>query len=435
MPKLQDIVPAGKRRPAEIKPKPKPITKTVVTDTTPEYRYQERTIPEYEVEKEYTYTHTPRHRRKSTLWGAVAFTIVVLFFSLVPFFSKATVWVTPKTKQFTLTTQPFTASRHAPIGALPFEVMALSGDDELTVSTATETEIATKAAGTIVLYNEFSDTPQKLAKDTRVEGSNGKIYKTTAAVTIPGKEDETPGSIEAGIVAEATGSGYNSSPIDFTLPSFAGTSKFEKIYARSKGDIIGGAAGTTYTLNDEDKKRLQETVLPALKQRLENQAKVQIPEGYILYPTATLFVPSDELEASVGDMGTVIKQKATLYAFLFQEERLAMEIAKKEKFTADAVRIPTLRDLVFALKDPNIPSPTTLDELGFTLSGQGILVAAFDAEEIKKDVRGRAKQDLALVVDNHPSVAEMKGRISPFWRIRFPEDVEDIKITEVLPSL
>src|SRR3989344_6062534 len=107
-------------------------------------------------------------------------------------------------------------------------VAIISGEESKVVQDTKTKDVIEKAKGTVLIYNNFSSVPQRLDIDTRLEGSNGKIYKTVKKIVVPGMRSSAPGSVEVGIYAAAGGEEYNSGPLDFTIFGFKGTPKYSK---------------------------------------------------------------------------------------------------------------------------------------------------------------------------------------------------------------
>src|SRR6185436_19331087 len=106
-------------------------------------------------------------------------------------------------------------------------------------------------------YNNYSTASQNLDIDTRLEGSNGKIYKTKTKIVIPGMKDGKTGSVEVKVYASVAGPEYNSAPLDFKIFGFKGTPKYSKFYGRSKGALSGGAKGKAPALSAEEEDKLK----------------------------------------------------------------------------------------------------------------------------------------------------------------------------------
>ena len=190
---------------------------------------------------------------RHSLWPIAFVSLLALFFALSFLFKSAEIQVMPKIKKIDLTLE-LKAEKGKNSALVPFDITVISGEEFKTITAAEEKDIKAPARGIAVFYNLYSDNEQILAKDTRLLGSNGKIYKTSLRLKIPGKTEESPGQAEAEIYATETGEEYNSQPIDLEIIGFKGTNKEGKIYARSRTSIEGGKNGKYFVVGEEETK-------------------------------------------------------------------------------------------------------------------------------------------------------------------------------------
>ena len=192
---------------------------------------------------------------KNGIWIIALISVIALFFALSIFFAGATVNVTPKTYQLDMDSD-LVAKKEANAEELPFEIISLNSTESMILQGTNQQNLEKKAKGLVIVYNKFSDKPQKLLINTRILSTSGQIYKTDNAIIIPGytvKNNEIiPGSIEVSITADAVGQIGNSEMTDFTIPGFKGGPKFDKFFVRSKTSISGGVKGLVYSLSEEE---------------------------------------------------------------------------------------------------------------------------------------------------------------------------------------
>ena len=143
------------------------------------------------------------------LWLVAFISVVFLFFALSYLFSKATITINPKIQDIVLKAS-LSAGKGGNGNVLPFDLVIISGEESKIMPTAEAKDISQKAEGVVLIYNVFSSNSQLLSIDTRLEGSNGKIYKTKKAIVVPGMKNGAPGFIEAGVYAAEAGEEYNS---------------------------------------------------------------------------------------------------------------------------------------------------------------------------------------------------------------------------------
>ncbi|MEX2029186.1 MAG: hypothetical protein WD963_01755 [Candidatus Paceibacterota bacterium] len=379
--------------------------------------------------------HRGEHRYK--LWFVAIISIIFFLFSLSYLFSLATITVTPKSQAISLNAT-FTASKAADASALPFDLVVISGEESKIISSTLEEEVSKAATGTVTIFNNFSSATQRLDIDTRLEGSNGKIYKTQKQITVPGMRGTTPGSVEVGIYAALAGEAHNSDPLDFTIVGFKGTSKYAKFYARSNGAITGGLQGTFPVIADAERANVENELKNILQVKLYQKATDQIPNGFLLFKDAVFLNinDSDIEKTSTEDNAFSIKIKGTLYGLLFNEQKLSEKIAEKniQDYDDSAVYIPNIRDLTFSLSKQvdfvgeDYASFRDIKNLDFNLKGEGKIVWQVDADQLKSDLLGKPKSDFNQILFQYPNIEMAEVALRPFWKRSFPDKTKDIKV-------
>lgn len=373
---------------------------------------------------------TPRKGSKRGLWMVALCSVVFLFFSFSILFSGATLSVGPRVEEFSLN-QNFSATKAAAAPALSFDLVAIDGVESKVVEGGEEKSVSRRAEGTVLLYNSFSAAAQTLAIDTRLLGSNGKIYKTKKAVTIPGMKGSTVGSVEVGIYAAEAGEAYNSEPLDFNIMGFKGTSKYSKFYARSKGNITGGFIGKERDISTEDKAKILAELKDALKAKLMQKVNDQIPAGFILFKNAaTVDIRGEDFKSQEGS-SVEVSVKGTLHGVLFEEKALSRKIAEKNfpKDKDSDIYLPNIRALEFSLNESSFGAGlANAENLNFNLSGKTKAVWLVDEEKLMQDILGQKKGDINQILAHHENIISANLALRPFWKRSVPENKKDVKI-------
>lgn len=367
---------------------------------------------------------------KYGLWIVALFAIVMLLFALSFLFAKATINLNPKTKPINLNST-FSAIKENNSESLTFDLVAISGEEIKSVEGGEEKEVTEKAKGTVVIYNNFSSSPQPLAIDTRLEGSNGKIYKTETKLTVPGMKNGTPGSVEVKVYASEPGEDYNSEPLDFKIFGFKGTPKYEKFYARSKGDISGGFTGRSYTVADSEKSKYLLELKDSLENKLLTKAREQIPDGFILFDDAVaLSIEGESTDFISKDKNITISMKGTLYGLLLDEQKLTKEIAKSNVpgYDDSPVYIPNIQDLKFSILDKSSLSFKDTKAITFKLEGASNLVWSVDVQKLMSQVLGKKKKDFYNILAEYPNIDSADLIVKPIWKNSFPDEEKKINI-------
>ena len=370
-----------------------------------------------------------------SLWVVAGVAVVFLFFAVSFVFSKAMVTITPKTSEIPYN-QNLQAVKDTDEETLSFDLVVLSGEEKKTLRGGEVTDLSVKARGTVVIYNNFSTATQLLAIDTRLEGSNGKIYKTEKALAVPGMKGVTPGSIEVGIYGSEAGEAYNSEPLDFTILGFKGTSKYAKFYARSKGNITGGFVGKGSVVSDGSKTNAINEMKDILQTKLAKKATEQIPPGFVLFPDASfLVVDSEEVGKSAnGSTDVPISIKGTLYGFLFNEEELTKEIVSTAVAGDESeVFISNIRDLTFSLISRDT-SGADVKNINFSLTGTPKVVWKFDGDTLAGELKDKKKSDFNQILSQYPNIDSADLILRPFWKRSFPSELKNINVTVNYPQ-
>lgn len=434
MPKniLQDIKPLTSREHSiKITTEPAPRARKVKREEVEEPVHREPPVIEH---YEDTSERIPPRRPKLMLWIITASSLIVLFFALSYLFDGATVTVTPKSKELVLN-DTFTAVKNAGAEDLSFEVMAVDDDISKDVEGVENKDVSSLAKGTVVLYNEYSQTSQPLLIDTRLQTPSGKIYKTDKAVTIPGytmKDGEkVPGSVTIGIHASEPGSDYNITPSDFTIFGFKGTPKYDGFYAKSKGDISGGAVGNVFTIDPTTAEKTKADLSVALRDKLLKKATNQIPPGYVYFDDSIFFTSDVPVSNPTSQTKTItLTESGSLALILFNEKNITAKIADAglAQYDGNPVSMPELAKLHMQIKDKAAVNPQTATSISFTLDGKATLYWSLDKVKLLASLIGVRKSAVKDVLAQYPTIDTAEVVISPFWKTTLPTKEGDINL-------
>ncbi|OGI85950.1 hypothetical protein A3A01_00925 [Candidatus Nomurabacteria bacterium RIFCSPLOWO2_01_FULL_39_17] len=376
-----------------------------------------------------------KNKPKYKLWFVALISVVFLLFALSFLFARAKITVMPKTQNISLNQNLSAVKNGNDSNALSFDLVVISGEEEKTIQGGELKDVSVKARGTVVIYNNFSSSSQVLAKDTRLEGSNGKIYQIISKITVPGIKNGKPGSVEVSIYAALAGEEYNSAPLDFKILGFKGTSKYSKFYGRSKGDITEGLRGKYYQISNTQKATLNDELKTALSAKLFQKVTAQIPPGFILFKDAG-FLNIDENninnispESSQTDGMIKVIMKGTFYGFLFDEKKLTKMIAENsiDQYDDSDIHIPDIKNLIFSLPDKEI-SFADVKNINFNLSGASQIVWNVDSSKLVNDLLGKRKKDFTQILSAYPNITSADVTFRPFWVRSFPDKEKNIKL-------
>jgi hypothetical protein len=391
---------------------------------------------------------TPASRKKNSskkgsgktpkaFWLFLGFVVIVFLFLFSTIFAGATVTVTPENIILPDGTISLEAKKNITSG-LAFQTITVSGDRQLFVESDNVEPVERRARGTVTLFNNHGSSPQRLLIDTRLEGSNGKIYKTEKAVTIPGKKtingEAVPGSVSVGIYADEPGEEYNLGLSDFSIVGFQGGPKAKTFYGRGDTPIEGGVIGSLYTLSEEVSEMKRGEVSDLLQYDLQTKLEAQIPEGFILVEGSEEYVSSEASEYFESNTPRIeVAEEGSLTAVLLDASNLAMAIADKTitAYDGEDVSIGNIPALIIKNNDPAV-GIAAATQISVSISGKPHIIWDVDNDRVKYDLVKTRKKQFDSIMSRYESIEEARLSVQPFWQGSLPEDIEDIKIVNTL---
>ncbi len=374
---------------------------------------------------------------KQSLWIFALVSIGILFFALSSFFASAKVIITPKIQEFNLD-ELFTAVRSKPgEKEIQFEIVSMDGVETTNLEANEQKQMSVPARGNVTIFNTYSTSPQKLSIDTRLEGSNGKIYKTDKEIIVPGMSADTPGSVTVGVYGFEPGEAYNSEPLDFKILGFRGTTKYNKFYGRSVESLTGGLSGKFYIVAEDAKKQVVSDLRNKLKDQLTKKVLEQTPPEYVLFKDSLVFVDGG-VDNSVAQFEKVapVSVSGSVFGYLFKKSDIIPIIAKlaiKDFEEGSEIDIPGIENLSL-----NYGSADSLSKdikgFNFKLSGSGKIVYQVNQAKIMRDLLGKQKAAFKSILANSDNIESAELILRPVWRTTIPEKIKQIKIIVNYPN-
>ncbi len=371
--------------------------------------------------------------KKYFIIGGVVVVLVALYFA-ADAFAHATVSVTlgsesaPVDGSFTTRNISLASTTNG----ITDSVISITKTGSITLSATTTKDVETKATGTIIVFNDYSTTPQKLLANTRFETSGGLIYRIASSISVPGKTTKggvtTPGSVTVTVTADQVGNKYNIDLSDFNIPGFAGEPEYDGIFARSKTQMTGGFSGTEPVIDGADRSSAEAVVRSNLQSEITAAASTSVPSGYVLYPNAYR-VDFTSLPDTIDSNGNkvTINEQAELTGFALSAGDLSLALASDvvKGYAGEPITISNLGNLIFSTNA--VPTATT-SSMSFNLSGTAKFVWTVDAETFAAQLAGKPKSDFTTILQGYPHVSRASVSFFPFWLGSFPNDASEINI-------
>ena len=359
------------------------------------------------------------------LFGIIAI-IFILAFTFI--FNKADIIINPKNKDLDFS-ETFILDKKD----LIIDMTEASSSKEITKSSPKNVNL--KADGEVILYNNFSESPVSLIKNTRLQSKNGKIFKILDSVKIPGKKNGNPGSIKVKVLAENFGKEYNINSTDFSIPGFKNSAKYNSVYAKSVKDFSGGLTGIVYTVSENDisatnkelKFNLEKDISKNLKEKKYNDYYSLYNNLFYDYTdNKDTLLTSEQNSYTLNSIAYLISIKKDVLAKLIAERSLQENYNSNEK-----IDLQNIDQLSFTFEE-NIDL-TKDDTFKVLISGKTKLIWWTDLEAIKKSLLGQKFSEFGNILKNYTSSVNASNfSKSPFWLLSFPNKINNINIKEII---
>src|SRR4030042_867383 len=296
----------------------------------------------------------------------------------------------------------------------------------------------TKAEGMIKIYNEYSVSPQVLVATTRFVSAEGKIFRTPTKITVPGGHYEKgkliAGEVETKVIADQVGPEYNIGPTTFSIPGFAGSDKYTKIYAKSFQAMTGGFSQETYQVTKEDLENAKNILTKKVKEECEAAFRTvvqteKVSAGFSFFYDAvqTEIVETFSLAGAGDNVSNFNYQaKAKSSTLLFREEDFG-------NFIKDLLdnQVPEGKQFYEpSLKTDKDPETINLKS-GKIILSLDVSVKTFPAiniPELKKNLQGKSLLESKIFLEEQSGVDKAEVELWPFWVKKVPQNIDKINL-------
>ncbi len=403
-------------------------------------RRTRKTLPEKRICPSYFGSDDKRVSKSSQffLWIVCIVVVVFLLYIVSSVFSTATITITPKKETISLN-DTYNISTKTTADVLRFEVMTIKKEMSKLIDIDGEEYVERKAVGKAVIYNNDSTSKQRLINNTRLETSDGLIYRIRQSVDVPGIKTingvKTPGSVEVEIIADAAGEKFNMKLSDlkgdFTIPGFQGSTKFKTFYARLSADTTGGLIGKVPKVSEQKLVENKLSLENDLKTELLKEIYSQKPAENIIFKD-NYFIKFDEPTNSLENNKYKISEGATAYVIMFNELEISKYLSelKIASFDNSLVNILGYENVVSTIIG-NTEKVWEESSLKIKFIGKADIVWQYDINAILSKIKGQNKKNIqGILDDNKSSITEIKAYIRPQWNQSFPENPKKINIVD-----
>lgn len=365
--------------------------------------------------------------------GAFLVAAAVLYFVL----PKAEIVIVPKTQaiiqDLTLSADKSTTKIDVAQAKIPAQLIKLDKKESKEFAATGQRQLNDKASGIITIYNEYSSSPQGLVEKTRFVSDDGKVFRLTKSITVPGAKIEEgkiiPSSIDAEVVADQPGEEYNIGPSNFKIPGFQGSPKYDGFYGRSQKAMTGGATGLAKVVSQDDFDKAKVELWQGLRLSIQQELRAQVPSGFKILDGATKEeISSIESNAVVGGRADnfTLTVKGSGMVLLFNENDIYDMVAKKaeEDLNNDKVLDEKSRQIDYS----NVSADFNKGQLVFRARVTEKLIWKIDIDGLKRLIAGKNEAQIKQVLAERSEIDKARILFWPFWVKSVPENLDKIKI-------
>ena len=405
-----------------------------IFDIIPPEKIERKISPKIRIGEKGLFQPRPRKSLK-IFFGAIIF--LLIFGGVFSYFTfqKAEIIIWPKTQEVSFEEKITVDSK---IEEVEFSINTIPGDilreeqrttQEFSSSGKSLREI--KAEGIIRVYNNYHLT-QILVANTRFQPPLERVlyFRTTRRITIPAKS-----YVDVEVIADKAGEEYNIGPSTFSVPGLAGLPQYTFVYGKSFESMKRGLKSEVPEVIQQDFEKaenvLKEKLLTAAKLSLKNK----VSEEVIVLEKASkkdFLAPIFSAKAGEEKTSFVGEGELSFTALTFKKsdledfikEYILSQISKDQKIHLESLKISYL------------PETVNIDQ------GKMILSLKFSAKiyfkildyDLKKELTEKLLSKAKEFLTNDPRIAKLEISLWPFWIKKVPQDIEKIKIKQVIDS-
>lgn len=293
-----------------------------------------------------------------------------------------------------------------------YETRTIDTTASTTIKASGQQTIQKKATGKVVIYND-SSSAQLLVSTTRLQTTDGLIFRLDNTVTVPAKKNVT-----VTVTADQAGSKYNVSSKTFSFPGLSGTSKAKTVYAKSSGSMSGGSVSTVPQTSAEELATAKATLLDSLRTQSLEAAAESIPNGYDILEGSVIITYSTIKQTFDGTTKTAtLSQTAQATVYYFERNSFSSAVAAKGTIFALSSSTP---NAIIDTQSLQVASLSTSEKTA-TLTGTSTVMSNLDKDQIARNVSGLTRDSALRAIQAMPGIDMVEISIKPFWERKLPK--------------
>lgn len=289
-----------------------------------------------------------------------------------------------------------------------------------------------KAKGTVTIENSLSGKPQRLVKTTRILSKDGKLFRLTQDVMVPGMKDDNPGKIDATVEADKPGKEFNIGKGEFQIAAWKGTPKGEKFKVSSSSAMTGGVTSadskTQKVVSKTDLDTARKETLKALDESLDEEIRKRLNPGQSMVQSS---VEKEVVSNKASHLADTIANKFS-YTVVYKVKVMAFTESDVREIVEGVIQgeIGKNYQLEPGFKMETKRGVVDLDKKTITVyvDVEGISKFEIDETKLKESIAGKNSEDTRSALSKDVGVQSAEIRPSPSWSSKAPSSLDKITV-------
>lgn len=355
-------------------------------------------------------------------------------------FNKTEIQLWPKTEtvesQEELTASTIKASVDVPNSTIPGKSL----EEEVVISqdfaASGKTTEGGKAVGKVRIYNNYSDMAQTLISGTRLISADGKLFRTSERIVVPGASYEKgklqASSADVNVVADQPGESYNIGPTTFSIPGFVGTPKYTAFYGKSFEDMRGGFVGEAAIISEADIENAKKDLIDKAQQEGKNLLK-QKNSDFTMYEDMI----SSEIIDSTSSFPVGTKAENFSYQVKLRMKTVGFRQADLEKFSKESIIAKSqagkeIQDNSLKIDGRGISVDQKNGRLVLSVKLSAKIYTGINEKQLIEALKGKPLSEVQKIILAGPDIARVQIKSWPFWAAQVAEDPNKVGIKLIL---
>ncbi len=314
---------------------------------------------------------------------------------------------------------------------IPGDIIYTEKEETREFTATGKKDVGEKSSGSVIIKNEWDSNPQELVVNTRFLSSDGKLFRSTSGVTVPGttvhEGQPIAGTASVSVVADQPGEEYNIGSSNFVIPGLP-AAKQEKIYAISDSNMTGGFSKQVTIVSQNDLNTAQDAISNDLFTSAEVESREKVDNKIILDEAIFKEIVENSPSVQAGAEGENfnLKIKVKVQIMVFSEDNLK-DISSSKLITI----LPQDKELVYDGKNDISYKIVSVDfSSGIMILKthiDGLVSSQIKQDELKQGLVNKTQQQAEEYLKDLDRFEKVIVNLWPSWVKKVPTRKSNIK--------